>query len=56
MILRTAIGHFNVDIMILYISAGDHARKFNFSSYVHLPSINEMFQYSPAVEWAYLKM
>ena len=36
---------FNVDIMMLYISAMDHARKFKFSSYVHLPSINKMFQY-----------
>ena len=30
--------------MILYISSAmDHARKLKFSSYVHLPSINEMF-------------
>ena len=30
---------------MLYISARDHARKLNFSSYVHLPSINKKFQY-----------
>ena len=30
---------------MLYIPAIDHARKLKFSSYVHLPSINEMFQY-----------
>ena len=36
---------FNVDIMMLYISATDHARKLKFCSYVHLPSINKMFQY-----------
>ena len=34
---------FNADIMMLYISGIDHARKFKFSSYVHLPSINKMF-------------
>ena len=43
MILRTAKGRFNVDIMMLYISARDHARKLKFSSYVHVPSINKMF-------------
>ena len=37
---------FNVDIMMLYISAMDHARKLKFSSHVHLPSINKMFQYT----------
>ena len=31
--------------MMLYISAMDHARKRKFSSYVHLASINKMFQY-----------
>ena len=31
--------------MMLYISLRDHARKLNFRSYVHLPSINKMFQY-----------
>ena len=31
--------------MMLYISVRDHARKLKFSSYVHLPSINKMFQY-----------
>ena len=30
---------------MLYISAMDQARKLKFSSYVHLPSINKMFQY-----------
>ena len=38
-------GRFNVDIMMLYISVRDHARKLKFSSDVHLPSINKMFQY-----------
>ena len=36
---------FNADIMMLYISAMDHANKLKFSSYVHPPSINKMFQY-----------
>ena len=36
---------FNVDIMMLCISAMDHARKPKSSSTVHLPSINTMFQY-----------
>ena len=31
--------------MMLYISAIDLARKIKVSSYVHLPSINKMFQY-----------
>ena len=31
--------------MMLDISVMDHARKLKFSSYVHLPSINKMFQY-----------
>ena len=31
--------------MMLYISAMDHARNLKFSSYVHLPSVNKMFQY-----------
>ena len=30
---------------MLYISAKDHVRKLNFSSYVHLPPVNKMFQY-----------
>ena len=30
---------------MLYISAVDNARKLKFSSYVHLPSTNKMFQY-----------
>ena len=33
---------FNVDIMMLYISAMDHARKLKFRSYVDLPPIYEM--------------
>ena len=37
--------HFNVDIIMLYISATDHARTLKLSSYVHLPSINKIFQY-----------
>ena len=38
--------HINsIDIMMLYISAMGHARKLKFISYVHLPSINKMFQY-----------
>ena len=36
---------FNADIMMLYITAIDLARKIKFSSYVHLPSINKMFQH-----------
>ena len=43
MIIQTARG-LNVDIMMLYISVRDHARKLKFSSYVHLPPINNMFQ------------
>ena len=35
---------FNVNIMMLYISAMDHAKKLKFSSYVHLPFINKTFQ------------
>ena len=31
--------------MMLYISGRDHARKLKFCSYIHLPSINKMFQY-----------
>ena len=37
--------YFNVDIMLLYISAMDYARKLKFSSYVHLPSINNKCPY-----------
>ena len=33
---------FYIDIMKLYISALDHARKLKFSHYVHLPSTNKM--------------
>ena len=39
------IYQFYHDIMMLYISVRDHARKLKFSSYVDLPSINKMFQY-----------
>ena len=45
MILQTVKRRFDIDIMMLNISARDHARKLKFSSYVHLPSINKMFQY-----------
>ena len=31
--------------MNLYVSALDHNRKFKFSNYVHLLSINKMLQY-----------
>ena len=46
MILQTAkdVSIF-FDIMMLYISGRDDARKLKFSSYVHLLSINKMFQY-----------
>ena len=36
---------FNVDIMMLYISVRDHARKLKLYSYIYLPPINKMFQY-----------
>ena len=36
---------FNVNIMMLYISAMDHAGKLKFCSYIHLPSINKIYQY-----------
>ena len=42
MILQTVR---DVDIMMLYIAARDHASKLNFSRYVHLTSINKKFQY-----------
>ena len=45
MVLQTVKRRFNVDIKMLYTSAMEHARKLKFSSYVHLPSINKMFQY-----------
>ena len=35
---------FIVDIMKLYISALDHARKLKFKYYINLLSINKMFQ------------
>ena len=40
--LRTA-WCFNVDIMMLYISAMDHARRLELNVYVHLLSINKCF-------------
>ena len=43
--LTNCYRRFNVDIMMLYISAMDLARKLNLSSYVHLPSINKMLPY-----------
>ena len=48
MILRQR--RFNVDIIMPYISAMDHAIKLKFSSYVHLPSTNKMFHYCFALE------
>ena len=39
---------FNVDIVNLYISAMNHAKKLKFCSYIHLPYINKMFQYRHA--------
>ena len=37
---------FNTDIMKLnYISALGHSMKLRFNSYVHLPSIDQIFQY-----------
>ena len=39
MILQTVL---DVDIMIFYISAMDHARKLKFSSNVYLPPIHKM--------------
>ena len=40
MILRTVRDRsFNVDTMMLYISAMNQTRRLKFSSYVHLPSI-----------------
>ena len=44
MILST-VRNVCVDNMKLYISAQDHARKLKFSSYVLLPSVNQIFQY-----------
>ena len=42
------LGMFSADIMKLYISALGHKRKLKFSSYVHLPPINQLFQYCRA--------
>ena len=39
---------FNADIEKHHISAVGHARKFKFSSYVHLLSINHILQYRHA--------
>ena len=36
---------FNTDIMKLYISALGHSMKLRFNSYVHLPSMDQIFQY-----------
>ena len=36
---------FNADIIKLYILAVGHTMKLKFSSYVHLPSMNQIFQY-----------
>ena len=46
MILQTVRDVSMLDIMMLYISALDHARNLKFSSYVHLPSINKIVPYS----------
>ena len=46
MIIRTQ-RRFNVNIMMLNLSYTD-ARKLKFSSYVHLPSMNKLFQYRDA--------
>ena len=43
--LTNCLRRFNVDNIMLYISAMDHARKLIFSSYVHLPYMNNIFQY-----------
>ena len=40
--LTTCYRRFNVDIMMLYISVRDHARKLKFSCYIHLPSIKNV--------------
>ena len=42
--------YFNADNMKVYISALGHARKFKFSSQVHLLSINQIFQYRHAFD------
>ena len=41
----SVLERFNVDIIKLYTSALDLDRKLKFSDYVHLPSLNKMFQY-----------
>ena len=46
MILQTVRDVSMLDIMILYISAMDHARKLKFSNYVHLQAINKIIPYS----------
>ena len=43
--LTNCYRHFNVDIMMFYISAMDHARELKVNIYAQLPSINKMFQY-----------
>ena len=42
---HSSYSRFNVDIMMLCISAMDQARKLKFSRYVHLQSMNKIFQY-----------
>ena len=42
--LTNCYRHFNVHIMMLYVSAVDPSMKLIFSSYVHLPSINKIFR------------
>ena len=44
MILRT-VRRFNADIMKPYISTLGHARKLKFTSYFHLTSISQIYQY-----------
>ena len=55
MILRTDLTkrRFNVDIMMLYSSGSYPTRKLKFNIYVHLPSMNKIFQYFNTVtlEW-----
>ena len=46
--LIKCMSSFNFDIIKLYISAMGHATKLKFTSYVHMPSINIMFQYRHA--------
>ena len=43
--LTNCYRRFNNDITMLYISGRDLARKLKFNNYVHLPSVNKIFQY-----------